>query len=448
MRGRLSLPIAVAVTCILVCGGTAIPDASAQTASFLGLSSRSTAMGGALTALADDYTATFYNPAALSAALGSGQWLQTGFSALYIARDFEASDTRGTRVKDDDPIKALAFGLTVDLGRLGGLRDWTFGLAAYFPTEAVLDIDVPETSREYFFPVYNDVGKAMSLYAGLARRFGERLSLGIGTNIMLRLLDTDTHIVLFVDANELINNPDLINDLIDQGEITLGEAGSATATANRELVVNTALHAGLSYRITDMLTLGISFRDKIVADSTGYQYLYIKPVDENGNVVEDLAQSLPVIQVPLDIYAFFSPREYTIGLGGTYDRLTAELDLTYAQWSDYRGPHGETPPERFKDTWNPRLGIEYALSDRWRLRAGYVWRPTPVPAQTGVTNYLDADTHIFSAGCAYRVGRGSIDAHLQYHRMEDSTAHKDGDLPDVDYSGSLWNAGLTYTVRY
>ena len=435
--------IAVVLSCIL-----AVPPVFANTASFLGLTSRASAMGGALTALADDYTATYYNPACLAWSIGDGTWLQAGISAIYTSRSFEARDNSGRAMQEDNDIKGLACGLTMDLNRLGGLKDWSFGLAAYVPTQGILDIDIPESARTYFFPIYNDVGKAMNLYAGVARRIGERVSLGVGANVLLRLLDTDTHIVLFVDANELLGNPDLIQSLIDQMEISLADAATVKATANRELVLNAGLHAGIAVEVFDWLKLGLSFRDKLGADSSGYQYLYIKPVDEQGNVVEDLADRLPVIQVAVSHYSFFNPREYTLGVGVTQGRLKMGLDLSYAQWSGYRGPHQERPPELFKDTWNPRIGIEYALTERIFVRAGYVWRPSPVPAQTGETNYLDADTQIFCSGFAYRVGRGSIDAHVQYHRMEEESVHKNGGLPEVEYGGSLWNAGLTYMVRY
>jgi long-subunit fatty acid transport protein len=405
-------------------------------------------MGGAMAALCDDYTATFYNPAALSQAVGKGKWLQLGITGLYENRDFEARDTAGSSTRYDGGETAFALGMAMDLGRPEGWKNWTLGLCVYLPTKAVLDIDIPESSKDYFFPLYNDVGKGMNAFVGLSRRFGDRVSLGVGATCLLRLMDTDSHIVAFLDANKLLQNQDLINSLVNKGGVSATDAIDVKVAVNRELVLKLSLNAGLTLQILDWLKLGLSFRDKTGADSTGYQYIYIEPVDANGNVVKDLADNLPVIQVAVDYYAFFSPREYTAGIGITSGRLNLEADISYAEWSGYRGPHYEWPVPGFKDTWNPRFGVEYGLTEKFLLRAGYMWRPTPAPSQTGEYNYLDSDTHIFSGGAAYRIGSGSVDAHVQYQYMPDQTVNKTGGLPSVTYGGNMLNAGLTYTVRY
>jgi long-chain fatty acid transport protein len=424
-------------------------DAVADTASFLGLSSRSSSMAGAMTAITDDYTSTYYNPSGLNFVLKKDEWLQVGIGAMYVMPDFEISDSTGKVKKDDENVKAITAGLVMDLGRLEShMKGFMFGVSCFVPTQAILDIDIPETAKEYFFPLYNDVAKGIGIYTGLSKNIGDKFSLGIGSEVLLRLTDTDTHITLKVDANRIIDNIGDLQKLVEELQIDISDSANVKAAVNRELVLNAALYAGMTYKPTDWLSFGLSFRDKISADSTGYQYLYILPVDKNGNVDKPIADRIPVIKVDLEHNSFFSPREYTFGLGLIGSRITASFDLTYSEWSGYQGPHLETPDPEFKDTFNPKFGLEYSAAEKIKLRAGYMYRPTPAPEQTGVYNYIDGDTHIFCGGAGYSFKNSDLDIHVQYHYMPDSYVTKEASGISVKYGGNLWNTGITWTVRF
>jgi long-subunit fatty acid transport protein len=53
----------------------------------------------------------------------------------------------------------------------------------------------------------------------------------------------------------------------------------------------------------------------------------------------------------------------------------------------------------FVDTLEWRTGAEYrALKGTLALRAGYQYRPTPVPDQTSGTNIIDCNAHVVTAG--------------------------------------------------
>ncbi|MDD5713160.1 MAG: TonB-dependent receptor, partial [Smithellaceae bacterium] len=185
---------------------------------------------------------------------------------------------------------------------------------------------------------------------------------------------------------------------------------------------------------------GFSFRQRMGALVSGDEYFYI--LDQNGS------QFIPTLQVPVSYYAFFSPAQYSLGIGLKGEKLLIDLDLTYALWSGFEGPHKETPGTAWKDTWNPKIGFEYKLTDKWRLRAGYSFRPTPALAQTGDTNYLDSDTHVISGGFGYRLGPGELSAYVQYHLMKEQTVGKAGSNPDLRYEGTLWNTGVGYKLTY
>jgi len=118
----------------------------------------------------------------------------------------------------------------------------------------------------------------------------------------------------------------------------------------------------------------------------------------------------------------YTPRELTFG--GSYDlaNLTLSAEVGWLQWSRVTQvaagiaveadlgvdvPTGTfvEPPPNFRNTWVPRVGAEYGFDidahRRLTARAGYYYSPTPVPAQTGETNFADGNRHVVSVGGTY-----------------------------------------------
>ncbi|MBZ0253678.1 MAG: outer membrane protein transport protein, partial [Candidatus Methylomirabilis sp.] len=119
----------------------------------------------------------------------------------------------------------------------------------------------------------------------------------------------------------------------------------------------------------------------------------------------------------------FTPQEIGVGVAYTWEeRLTVALDLAWRDFSEFPSPYTEVSlgnlgtflpgvPEfgsskidpDFRDTFVPRLGVEYAMEEeggrrRHAFRGGYAYIPSPVPEQDGATNIADADRHVFSVG--------------------------------------------------
>ena len=92
----------------------------------------------------------------------------------------------------------------------------------------------------------------------------------------------------------------------------------------------------------------------------------------------------------------------TVSAGGSYD-LGETLSLSgvasWAQWSRYEDRHGETPGGEY--SWSDTLSL--ALGARWASGKHRAWldtayQPSPVPQQTGPSNYVDGDRLGFSLG--------------------------------------------------
>jgi long-chain fatty acid transport protein len=104
------------------------------------------------------------------------------------------------------------------------------------------------------------------------------------------------------------------------------------------------------------------------------------------------------------------------------ERLTLELDLEWTWWSSYESLdidlEDEVPPAEFVDIsedhdWRDvgaiKVGMEYVATERFSLRAGYVFDNSPAPERTLDPRLPDSDQHNISLGLGYRKKDFSID---------------------------------------
>jgi hypothetical protein len=100
---------------------------------------------------------------------------------------------------------------------------------------------------------------------------------------------------------------------------------------------------------------------------------------------------------------------WQFGAGAAYDLVKSSDDTVtlaatglYGKWSDYLDRHGENPIPAYGwyDTLTPTGGIRYVHDDT-RVFVDVQYKPTPVPLQTGRSNYVDNDRIGAGAGFDY-----------------------------------------------
>ena len=83
----------------------------------------------------------------------------------------------------------------------------------------------------------------------------------------------------------------------------------------------------------------------------------------------------------------------------------------------------------FSDTWSFSTGLAWTYREGFTATAGAAFRPTPVPAQIGRTNYVDSDLLSLALGhrFAFQFGDRKLQADigLQFWQMFTTTVHKD-----------------------
>jgi len=424
--------------------------AHANTWRTFGLGPRAVAMGNAFTAVADDFSAGYYNPAGLLSPPGT----KFGIGYQYIREDLLANGVEVASSRDADGI-FLGGSMSIPF-----TDEWENRVAIgyYFlqPLFYSIDILIPEATQPQF-PLLESMGRMQILHLVAAFDFIPGVLIGGGLTISSDLggaLDLKPGVAGFGGVEEVLSSVDQ-----EVHPILSGTAGL--------LVKPGRFHPSLKN-----LTIGFTWRDKHFLDL---------------DIPVSVLLSGFILRLDLTSAFLYTPRQWVLGLGY---RLSGDLlvacDVSYNEWSDYRVPSlsidtdidiplivlkkGVNESPDFKDTVTPRVGLEYrayrgGMMDAF-LRAGYAYEPSPVPEQTGRTNFMDSDRHAFSWGVGFAFkrlfGRDlpgrflSLDIGMAYHRLEARSNRKgpavpsdNAGYPEIASSGNAWyfTAGFSYGPR-
>ena len=250
--------------------------------------------------------------------------------------------------------------------------------------------------REQYFSnslhpeLYADRMTALSLALGAGVKISDRFSLGIGTTFSLA--------ASVVAPTYVVDTGNLGKILIDM---------------NASVNIGVSPHFGVSYRFGDRLLVSATVHTpQKVKLGTGFTFLLSNGVEQSSGVT---------------FVMDYAP--WRIGAGATYDIVQSEAttfalaaSALYATWSDYLDRHGSAPSPGY--AWSDTL----SASAGFRLRVGAVttsldgsYVPTPVPLQTGRSNYVDNDRIAGSLGAEYRFAllgtQMKIGAQVQVQRM-------------------------------
>jgi len=250
--------------------------------------------------------------------------------------------------------------------------------------------------REQYFTnslhpeLYGDRLVATSIAFGGGVRITDNLSVGLGFTLNLtNQAVTPTYVS---------NTGELQNILVD---------------SNINVLVALSPHAGVSYKPLPRLRLTATAHapEKLQID-TDFTFLLANGVQE---------------QAGIDFTHDYMP--WQIGAGASYDVVTTRSDtvtiattLIYGQWSSYLDRHSEAPIAAYGwyNTLTPVVGARVQHGDV-RMFIDSEYQPSPVPLQTGRTNYVDNDRLGFDGGadCAFELWGTAfrVGAQMQLQRL-------------------------------
>jgi len=452
---RRTLCTALIMLGVALGGGLfAAPIARANPPDTFGLGARSTALAGAVTADVEDFSAGYYNPAGLAR---SGRMrLELGY---FLARP----ELRlGGRDNEVDDVRGIVGGLVVP-GKVAGTT-FAFGLSLHLPDERISRTrSIPLTQARW--ELYDNRPHRLFLGVNLAWKPFDWLSIGGGIGFMST---SETRL-------------EVVGEIPAIGAATRSRLEHALRT---DLLSVRYPQAGIQVTPNDSLSFGLAYRGEFQLG-----------LALDANVSADItlgALALPIyFQILTASINAFLPQQLSFGAAWKPVRtLRIGLDLTWVDWSAYRAPVGTTDvrldltvppafamfvsqpgpisgsrpvPANFTDRFVPRIGVEWLAVETsnldLRLRGGYYYEFSPVPMQSGLSNFVDTDRHIFSAGAGialHDLGKGLpgellFDAYFQSSYMVPRTMTKASLLdPTGSYlaEGVIWAAGATTGVTF
>jgi long-subunit fatty acid transport protein len=377
---------------LLVAAALAPGAAHASFWELYGMNPRAIGTAGAQTALADDFTTTFYNPAALTDTRTQGFGVAWVASAPALDLTFErGAPTPAAR--DPEGTSAIVFGAHFTLAGDRATNRAALGLAFSIPTGSLLagralDPAVPHWS------MYEALPERIAFAASLGLRPLDWLSLGVGMQVLAGL-DGSLDYALDVVAGRFTRKT-VVFDIIPRAAPILG----------------------LELTPIEGLRIGATYRGRILADVN----LPVR-LELNGLVDLDVATRFDVQ---------FWPHTFTFAASYVWPalRLTATAEVGWLLWSSAPDPAVDSRivaggqlldgtglagaldvpaagQERavdlgYRDVLVPRVAIEHQTTSFLTLRAGYALRPSPAPLQTSGTNYVDGTAHHLALGASAR----------------------------------------------
>jgi long-chain fatty acid transport protein len=349
---------------------------SANPADMFGFGPRGPALGNAMVASGDPLSGPVYNMAA--GALGKNTEIGAGYffarPVLDISgRDPNLMDARGTFSALSVPFSIA----TVDFG---------FGLALYMPDQFVIRLySVPATEPRMV--MWDNRPHRLVANGGLSARFGKLVSVGAGVT-GLGDADGEVAFLLGTRPGRTVSDASIDTAL----PLRLAPVFGALVTPSKDW------RFGARYTDEVAVHVDLDIKAETRVEGTG------------------LSGTTKVRTVGLN---YFTPREVSLGASKDLGPWTLSAELAWQQWSRIRQVAYvvevdanlgiDTPVRTFKapdpgwsDTFVPRAGVERRLRvgpKHWlALRAGYWFVQSPVPEQTGLTNFADASRHVTTAG--------------------------------------------------
>ena len=199
---------------------------------------------------------------------------------------------------------------------------------------------------------------------------------------------------------------------------------------------------GAFYKATDWLSFGLAYDSEIDQEVEG-DYSTTHPLLSGGEGSGDITTP--------GILRFGTSVKAT-------EKLTVNAGIIYTMWSSYDqlaidfdpALLGQVPSSTTEKDWDDvfryQLGMEYALTDVWALRAGYIYDETPDP--DAHVDYIvpGNDRNLVSLGVGYQKGDFSCDLSYTYLMIKDrdvSARPEEGVLPGEFNDGDAHLIGVS-----
>ena len=394
-KSRWVFAAAVAAACFVLC----TPQVQAGGFEFTGLGARSNMMGGAYTAVADDWTAIYWNPAGLTQLEGHG----IGVYALQV----------NPTLRDSNGVKNF------DLNNYSLAQGDIF--FRFYPTEPAT---LPSTSASYN-TVNPGVGGYISLPWDLKLGIGSYMPVGNSIKFSGAAADSTTGATIDYNYSKtffhIVNTVSLARKLCRYVALGAGvevplailrysasknyAGGTGVADYNFNFKQN-----GSGFFIGAVAAIMLFPHDRF---KFGFTYHSGASVDVDGTASSSHT-GLGINETSHFTSELLIPPTYSFGLAWqVIDPLLLAVDWEMTDWTDqkikvtYDQPGTALVNTDVDANWRLshriRFGGECEVAKGWFVRTGYTYDMAAAPAQDiSLTNLIDVDKHIVALGGGWR----------------------------------------------
>ena len=449
-----------AVICIslglvsFVCSTTCV---KAQTGQFLdeyGGGFKAIAMGQAFTAIADDYSAAYYNPAGLTQIKSifesvNGYIYAKPRTKAYFPQNPEYD------IVEDEAVRGMFSGVAsnLDIGTLIEAYPWleplAFGLVSFMNLPEIIQYHTPPSYRTPYFFRYNDRFQLLNLAISMGYEVTPWLSLGMGFLPAV----TSRSVQKSFEALNMIDDP------VQGQRLSIYQVAEMFVTPIAGIMIRPP-----GEPLREKLSFGLCYRGEIKSfHGKGPLLEQAFGIETEDGEVEKL---FVIPQVQIINVVSFNPRQISAGVAYRSPRgLTFSAEFTWKDYSKYRYFMDEPPDPPFRDTVNPRLGIGYTYLppetdgiisrlSSVSLCAGYYRENSPVQDMNGSFNILDSDQNVYSAGGAFSFDAAGMEhifeAFFQVHDIVPRYISNETDtlFGPIRVSGAVYATGVSYTTCF
>jgi long-chain fatty acid transport protein len=448
-----------------------------------GIGIRALAMGGSFRAIADDWSAAYYNPAGL---VNITEHQITFGTDFYNNRpEFTPGVTPGgysVGYYDGEqryPADKIAYTpYTSGLILMPMFEDVTVGLAIFQPYDYVSEWEIFGIS-----PVYNqfiedtiigNVNEAVVPFPNFSHRMNldvidfhptiaaelmeDKLSFGFGISIRKGSFLHDQIVLM---PNTL---PEPFSARGHEYFVQLSELDAAGW--------GFGFNTGLLYNFNEKLSFGVSYQSKTTIKLTGdANTTFYAPGNNHLVDFADTNQVLTelfagdVYRAEHDIDADWTvPAEFGFGLSyAVSEKVMMAADFSYTFWSDYEDIEIETNStegltnydiingmlvpstivNRWDDAFRVSFGVEGKPAENYALRGGYSFDQSPIPEENATIAFnTPADKHHLSGGASFFHNNLEFSGAAELIITPETTVT---DLKDLNSDGVFDNLSGTYT---
>ncbi len=370
---------------------------------------KSLGMGGAFTAVADDPSAMFWNPAGLAFQIEEGNQIMAGVVFITTEQSFTGTTPfpgNGYRTDQEGQlffpphfywVRPLSDSVNLTIGAhtpFGLGTEWEEDFAGRFISKKA-DLQV------------------IDLGAQVAWAITENFAIGGGIDYLIGTI-------------ELQRNAGLINpytqSVVDVAEIELGTNGSRNHAW--------AWNAGVMFKLGAGFSIGAVYRSDFSLKGTDADATFTQIPTGYPDFDAAVAATLPFDEEPAVSTTIELPEYWQIGIAWSNEKLTLSAQYGEMGWSVFQELAIQFPDypqlnsvtrEEYEDSEQTRFGVDWRATQCLSLRLGYVMDETPQPVESMSPLLADSDRDGYSAGIGYlsRSSTWGFDVGYEYLELED-----------------------------